>query len=113
MDKRESARETGLIESMLGRGAAHGVNMSELAAAFGCSEREIRAQVHRERINGAVILAGDNGFYLPSDDPEIALHEIRAFENRMKAKARNTIKATVSATAARIRIEQRAAGREC
>ena len=82
-------------------------------AARTCTNREIRIQVHNERVKGAVILAGDTGFYLPSDDPETAIGEIRAFERRMKAKARNTLEATKSATAARIRMEQRAAGREC
>lgn len=101
------------IVENLRHGAANGVTMSELAALFGCTNREIRIQVHNERVKGAVILAGDTGFYLPSDDPETAIGEIRAFERRMKAKARNTLEATKSATAARIRMEQRAAGREC
>lgn len=101
------------IMENLRHGAANGVTMSELAALFGCTNREIRIQVHNERVKGAVILAGDTGFYLPSDDPETAIGEIRAFERRMKAKARNTLEATKSATAARIRMEQRAAGREC
>lgn len=79
--------------------------MAELTDLFQCSDREIRLQVHRERVDGVVILAGDTGFYLPSKDREEALQEIRAFENRMSAKARNTLKATVSATMARIRIE--------
>ena len=98
-------RKPGVIESMLRCGSNNGVTMAELAAAIGCDARAIRAQVHKERTEGAVILAGDTGFYLPSDDPETAIGEIRAFERRMKSKARNTLKATQSATAARIRLE--------
>jgi len=98
-------RKPGVIESMLRCGAANGVTMAELASAIGCDARAIRAQVHKERTEGAVILAGDTGFYLPSCDPEMAIYEIKAFERQMKAKARNTLEATKSATAARIRIE--------
>ena len=86
------------IMENLRHGACNGVTMSELKDRFHCSDREIRAQVH-------MILAGDTGFYLPSEDPETALQEIKAFENRMKAKARNTLKATISATTARIQLE--------
>ena len=93
------------IMENLRHGACNGVTMSELKDRFHCSDQEIRAQVHRERVDGAVILAGDTGFYLPSEDPETALQEIKAFENRMKAKARNTLKATISATTARIQLE--------
>ena len=93
------------IIDKLRHGAGNGITMSELAALYGCSSREIRAQVHRERVDGAVILAGETGFYLPSEDPETALQELRAFEKRMKAKARNTLEATKSATAARVRME--------
>ena len=72
-------RKPGVIESMLHCGASNGVTMAELAAAFGCDARAIRAQVHKERTEGAVILAGDTGFYLPSCDPETAIYEIKAF----------------------------------
>ena len=106
MDKRESERKPGTIESMLRRGADQGISMAELADVFSCSNREIRAQVHKERTEGAVILAGDTGFYLPSEDPETAVQEIKAFERRMKAKARNTLEATKSATAARAKLER-------
>ena len=106
MDKRESERKPGAIERMLRRGADRGISMAELAGAFRCSNREIRAQVHKERMEGAVILAGDTGFYLPSEDPETAVQEIKAFERRMKAKARNTLEATKSATAARAKLER-------
>lgn len=54
---------------MLHCGASNGVTMAELAAAFGCDAWAIRAQVHKERTEGAFILAGDTGFYLPSCDP--------------------------------------------
>lgn len=98
-------RIPGTIEQALRHGAGNGRTMAELTDLFHCSDREIRLQVHRERVDGAVILAGDSGFYLPSEDPETALQEIRAFENRMKAKARNTLKATISATTARKQLE--------
>lgn len=98
-------RIPGTIEKALRHGAGNGRTMAELTDLFQCSDREIRLQVHKERVNGAVILAGDTGFYLPSKYREEALHEIRAFENRMSAKARNTLKATVSATMERIRLE--------
>lgn len=98
-------RIPGTIEQELKHGAGNGVTMAELTNRFKCSDREIRLQVHKERVSGAVILAGDTGFYLPSEDRDEALQELRAFENRMSAKARNTLEATVSATTERIRLE--------
>ena len=94
-----------MIAEILKPGAANGQTMEQLKDLFDCDAREIRCQVHRERIRGAVILAGRSGYYLPSEDPEAALHEIRAFERQMKAKARNTLEATKSATAARRELE--------
>ena len=105
MDLRLFGRIPGTIENVLKHGADNGITMAELKERFKCSDREIRAQVHKERVDGAVILAGDTGFYLPSYDDEEALNEIAAFENRMTAKAKNTLKATVSATTARVKLE--------
>ena len=92
------------IVDVLRPGSDNGLTMRDLEIIFHCNSREIRKRVHAERIAGAVILAGNTGFYLPSEDPEKALCEIKAFERRMHAKARNTLEATKSAAAARERI---------
>ena len=95
-----------MISEMLGHGAGAAVTASYLCGILDIDARELREVIHRERVNGAVILAGNEGLYLPSSDPVEALREIRAFERRMKAKARNTLKATESATRERARLEQ-------
>ena len=87
-----------MIAECLKHGRDNGIKMRVLCQVFKCGTREIRSQVHRERMAGAVILAGNDGFYLPSEDPETALQEIQAFERRMQAKASNTLAATMSAT---------------
>ena len=97
-----------MIVEVLKPGAANGQTMDKLQTMFDCSAREIRQRVHAERMAGAVILAGKSGFYLPSEDPEQALAEIRAFERQMTAKAIGTREAIKSATAARHVLEARA-----
>lgn len=94
-----------MIAEVLNRGAENGISMQELARRLQCNERELRQRVHEERVEGAAILSGNTGYYLPSEDPQKAIEELKAFEKRLNAKAVNTFAAIKSAKAARIRLE--------
>lgn len=50
------------------------------------TSRSLRAAIDRERIDGALILASDRGYYLPSTDPAQARSELRAFLRRQDAR---------------------------
>lgn len=45
--------------------------MAELAAAFQCSERDIRQQILNERKAGFLICSGSAGYFLPANEKEI------------------------------------------
>ena len=94
-----------MIKELLQHGSNNGISMSQLAKKAGCSEREVRQRVHDERVGGAIILSGNKGFYLPSEDPAEALEELRNYEKRMHSNAISTLAAAKEARAARIRLE--------
>ena len=48
--------------------------------------RSLRSAIDHERLEGALILASDRGYYLPAADPVIARSELRAFLRRMDAR---------------------------
>lgn len=50
------------------------------------TSRSLRAAIDRERIDGALILASDRGYFLPAADPVIARSELRAFLRRQDAR---------------------------
>ena len=48
--------------------------------------RSLRAAIDRERLDGALILASDRGYFLPAADPVIARSELKAFLRRQDAR---------------------------
>ena len=76
-----------MIYEILQRGEESSISMMELSHRLGVSDREIRKQVHSERRAGYPILSGINGYYLPSEDPKIARHQITAFCRQQKEHA--------------------------
>ena len=60
------------------------------------NSRSLRAEIDRERLGGALILASDKGYFLPSAEPDVARSELRAFLRRQDARLvsnRRSIKA--------------------
>lgn len=50
------------------------------------NSRSLRAAIDRERMDGALILATDGGYFLPSAEPDVARSELRAFLRRQDAR---------------------------
>lgn len=48
--------------------------------------RSLRAAIDRERLDGALILNSDWGYFLPAADPVIARSELQAFLRRQDAR---------------------------
>lgn len=76
-----------MIYEILQRGEESSISMMELSRRLGVSDREIRKQVHSERRAGLPILSGRNGYYLPAQDPEIAKHQLIAFQRQQRGHA--------------------------
>lgn len=75
------------IEDYLLPGEKMAIPARELCRVAGLeNSRSLRAEIDRERLAGALILASDRGYYLPSVDPDIARYELRAFLRRQDAR---------------------------
>ncbi len=62
------------VEEVLNRGSNKAISKKHLMNFFNLTERELLAQIMRERLDGAPILAKKNdggGYYLPANDKEI------------------------------------------
>lgn len=60
------------------------------------NSRSLRAEIERERMDGALILASDRGYYLPANDPLQARSELRSFlrrQDKRLASNRRSVKA--------------------
>lgn len=73
------------------------------------NSRSLRAAIDRERLDGALILASDRGYYLPSTEPALARNELRAFLRRMDARLASNRRA-VKAVRRELRELDKAAG---
>ena len=56
---------------LLPHGKSRAVSMKHLADVFGCTEREVRAMIHRARCDGSIICGDSNGYYLPETREEL------------------------------------------
>lgn len=85
------------IEDYLLPGEAMAIPARELCHLAGFENpRSLRAAIDRERLDGALILNSDRGYFLPAADPVIARSELRAFLRRQDARLvsnRRSIKA--------------------
>ena len=71
--------------------------------------RSLRAAIDRERLDGALILASDRGYYLPASDPLQARPEMLAFLRRQDARLVSN-RRSVKAVRRALRELDRAAG---
>lgn len=73
------ARQAGLIEKLLPRGAKNAIPTAELVRLAGFrSARELQKEIEQERARGALILSrggSDGGYFLPANRAEIASYE--------------------------------------
>lgn len=75
------------IEDYLLPGEAMAISARELCHLAGLeNSRSLRAAIDRERLEGALILASDRGYFMPAADPVIARSELRAFLRRQNAR---------------------------
>lgn len=82
------------IEKLLPVGKSNAIRTNELMKMICCSsERELRARIAEERMNGAVICStSSGGYFLPADRQELL-----TFCKSMESRARNTFLAIQSA----------------
>lgn len=76
-----------MIYELLYSGEESSISNANLSRRLGISERQVRREVYKERRAGYPILSGINGYYLPSEDPKIARHQITAFCRQQKEHA--------------------------
>lgn len=75
------------IEDFLLPGEALAIPARELCRLAGYeNSRSLRSAIERERLGGALILASDMGYFLPSAEPDVARSELRAFLRRQDAR---------------------------
>lgn len=89
-----------IITEILKHGRENATRADELAAKLETTPRGLRSQIMRARDAGEIILyapGGYGGYFLPSDDPEIAQKEMSALpyptatgENLLMRTARPT-----------------------
>lgn len=74
----------GQISNLLSYGAENGVNLRHLAAMTHLSEREVRAEIQRERLSGIPIFSNNlNGYFLPGSQAEVN-HFVRSMRHRAR-----------------------------
>ena len=75
------------VSQFLSHGAENATPARELAKRAGYrSTRALRLAIERERKAGVLILASDDGYFLPSEDKAQALIEIKGFARRSDAR---------------------------
>lgn len=73
-----------MIYEILRNGEEEAISNAELSNRLGVDGRTIRKYVHDERRAGLPILSGVRGYYLPDKDPEIAKHQLIAFQRQQR-----------------------------
>lgn len=84
------------VVDFLKHGRENAICADVLAAAMGTTPRGLRSQIMRARDAGEIILyspGGYGGYFLPSDDPEIAQKEMSAFYHVQAARCKHGLKA--------------------
>ena len=96
---------------ILPHGEENGISAADLKKKLGLSDKRVlRHMVERARTSGAVILSGDHGYYLPSDNPLRAALELKRFLRARDACLRTNRSATRSARQAYERLKQELSG---
>ena len=96
----DGQRSQGRIEALLPQGEQNAVRTSELVAMMGyASDRQLRAEIERERGHGALILStvrGRGGYFRPADG-EQGKEELQRFIATVSARAWHSIQVLRSA----------------
>lgn len=72
------------ISKLLLEGAQNGLHLRDLVRITGWTEREVRQQIHHERLAGVPILSDNStGYYLPGNDGEKERF-VRSMKNRAR-----------------------------
>lgn len=73
------------IYNSLPHGSHNAVNADYLCNLYGFrSSRELRQQVQRERMAGALIASGDTGYYIPENRAELLVY-VHRYEEMAKS----------------------------
>lgn len=94
-DKEEKKNSYSVILNYIPTGKEYAISMKHLAHLLNTTPRQIRSMVHHARCEGSVIVADDNGYYLP-----VSQEELTAWIRRYEASARSVFKALASAKTA-------------
>lgn len=95
------------ISMFLRHGPDHAIGMPVLAKMLDCDTRQIRKMVEIARRNGEVILINQNGFFLPSLEPEMAEKEISMFLSAWAKRLRTNRAVVRGAKSALRRLQNR------
>lgn len=91
----DSRRPQGPIEALLSPGEENAILTKDLIELSGLgTARELRSQIERERLAGALILStvrNGGGYYLPSEG-ERGQDELRAFIRTVRSRALNSLR---------------------
>ena len=60
-------------------GRENAVHMAELADKMGLDARTLRQRIYDARLEGAIIISCDKGYYLPDEESSTAASELRGF----------------------------------
>lgn len=92
-------------------GEALAIPARELCRLAGVeNSRTLRAAIDKERLDGALILASDKGYYLPSADPLQARSELRSFLRRQDARLASNRRSVKAVRKALRELDRAAAG---
>ena len=84
------------VVDFLKHGRENAIRADVLAAAMGTTPRGLRSQIMKARDAGEIILyapGGYGGYFLPSDDPEVAQREMAAFYRVQAARCKHGLAA--------------------
>lgn len=99
------------VSDFLLPGESMAIPARELCRVAGLENtRSLRAEIDRERMDGALILASARGYYLPDGDPEQARSELRAFLRRQDARLASNRRSVKAVRRALRELDRAAAG---
>lgn len=84
------------VNNFLGRGRENAIHADVLAAQLQTTPRGLRRQIMQAREQGEIILYSPGwygGYFLPSNDPEIAQQEMQSFYSVQSARCKHGLAA--------------------
>lgn len=81
------------ISEVLKHGRENATRADVLAAKLETTPRGLRRQIMLARDAGEIILYAPGGYFLPSDDPEVAQREMSAFYHVQATRCKHGLKA--------------------